>query len=408
MQLPELLVPAGDTERLAFALAYGADAVYLGADKFGMRSASKNFTVEQLAEGVALAHSMGKRVYLTLNTVPTNEEVDALPDFLESIKDIGLDAFIVSDIGVLALCKKYCPNTELHLSTQVGIMNYAAANAAWEMGAKRVVLARELSLPEIAKIRQNTPPELELEAFVHGAMCVSMSGRCLLSKYMANRDGNRGECAQPCRWEYELIEKQRPQQRFEIGQNEGGSYILNADDLCTAPFLDLILAAGITSLKIEGRAKSFYYVASTTAAYRRALDAALKNPNDYLCPEQVLDELQKTSHRHYSPGFYFGAEHATQNADYSSYIRQWDVLAVVESCEGNLAQCTQRGKLCVGDTVELLVPSGDTIEFEADVLLDETGDSISATPHALMKFSLAVPENVPPMSILRRKTADKA
>ena len=257
MKRPEILSPAGDLERLKFAVLYGADAVYVGATEFGMRSAPKNFTMEQLAEGVRFAHARGRRVYLTLNTVPTNEEIARMPDFMRRARETGVDAFIVADLGVLAMAKHIAPEMELHVSTQAGIANYAAASAAYDLGAKRVVLARELSLNDIAVIRDNTPPELELEAFVHGAMCMSVSGRCLLSHYLTGRDANRGECTQPCRWKWQLTEEHRPGRAFEVGETEEGSYILNADDLCTAPFIDLILQAGVDSLKIEGRAKTF-------------------------------------------------------------------------------------------------------------------------------------------------------
>ena len=278
LQIPELLAPAGDLERLRYAINYGADAVYCGLPEFGMRSAPANFTPEQLAEGVIYAHARGRKVYLTMNTLPTNEEADRLPEAIKEAAKAGVDAFIVADLGVLDACKTFAPDIDVHMSTQTGITNWAAARAAYNMGAKRVVLAREMTLQDIAILRDKTPPELEIEAFVHGAMCMSVSGRCLLSNYMAGRDANRGQCAQPCRWKYYLSEETRPGQLYEIGENENGSYILNANDMCTAPFLDLICKAGVDSLKIEGRAKTFYYVASVTAAYRRALDAYLADP----------------------------------------------------------------------------------------------------------------------------------
>ena len=266
LQIPELLAPAGDLERLRYAINYGADAVYCGLPEFGMRSAPANFTPEQLAEGVIYAHARGRKVYLTMNTLPTNEEADRLPEAIKEAAKAGVDAFIVADLGVLDACKTFAPDIDVHMSTQTGITNWAAARAAYNMGAKRVVLAREMTLQDIAILRDKTPPELEIEAFVHGAMCMSVSGRCLLSNYMAGRDANRGQCAQPCRWKYYLSEETRPGQLYEIGENENGSYILNANDMCTAPFLDLICKAGVDSLKIEGRAKTFYYVASVTAA----------------------------------------------------------------------------------------------------------------------------------------------
>lgn len=406
--MPELLSPAGDLERLEYALAYGADAVYAGMPEFGMRAAAPNFTPDQLAQGAALAHSMGKKLYLTLNTTPTNEDIAKMPDAIRLAVQAGVDAFIVADLGVLALVKKYAPDTDVHLSTQVGITNYMAAQAAWEMGAKRVVLARELSLQDIAIIRDNTPAELELEAFVHGAMCMSVSGRCLLSRALNGRSANRGECTQPCRWKYHLVEESRPGQLFEIGENETGSYILNADDLCAAPFLDLVLAAGVDSLKIEGRGKTFYYVASVTSAYRRALDAAIRMGEGYQCPDDVLEELTRTSHRRYSPGFYFGPEHAIQNTKKGGYIRDWEVIAVCESCDGELLRCTQRGKFELGDRLEALTPSGQTFELDPVFILDAEGRPVQSTPHPKMEFTIPCGKNIPPKSILRRRVREKA
>ncbi|MEG1782308.1 MAG: U32 family peptidase [Oscillospiraceae bacterium] len=399
---PELLSPAGDIERLKFAFAYGADGVYLGAEEYGMRAAPKNFTLEQLQQAVDIANSLGKKIYLTLNTVPTNEEVKSMPQFIKKVADIGVHAVIVADIGVLAMVKEAAPNMEVHLSTQAGVVNYVTANAAYKLGAKRVVLARELSFEDIITIRKNTPPELDIECFVHGAMCMSFSGRCLLSHYLTGRDANRGECAQPCRWEWQLSEKTRPGQSYDIGENDGGTYIMNANDLCMAPYMDMLVEAGISSLKIEGRAKSFYYVASVTAAYRRALDEYMAHPQNYLCPMGVLEELTKTSHRRYSTGFYFGAENATQTTDTSSYVRDWELIAVGEKCENGRLDCTQRGKFTLGEELEVLFPSGDTAKFTPSHMYDEKGEEITSTPHAMMKFSVDCPLEVPPMSILRK------
>ena len=401
--MPELLSPAGDLERLEYALEYGADAVYVGMTEFGMRTASKNFTPEQLEQGAKLAHAKGKKLYLTMNTTPTNEEIARLPDAIRLAEKAGVDAFIVADLGVLSLVKKYAPDAEIHLSTQVGITNYAAATAAYEMGAKRVVLARELTLQDIAVIRDNTPPELELEAFVHGAMCMSVSGRCMLSHALNGRSANRGECTQPCRWKYHLVEENRPGQYYEIGEEETGTYILNADDLCAAPFLDLVLTAGIDSLKIEGRAKTFYYVASVTSAYRRALDAAIRMGEQYQCPEDVLEELTRTSHRRYSPGFYFGADRAIQNTKAGGYIREWELVAVCESCDGEMAHCTQRGKFELGETLEALTPSGQIYEFKPLFILDEYNKPLQSTPHPKMKFSIPCLRMLPPKTIFRKR-----
>ena len=389
LQIPELLAPAGDLERLRYAVNYGADAVYCGLPEFGMRSAPANFTPEQLAEGVIYAHARGRKVYLTMNTLPTNEEVDRLPEAIRAAAAAGVDAFIVADLGVLDACKTYAPQIDVHLSTQVGITNYAAATAAYKMGAKRVVLARELSLQDIAIIRDKTPPELELEAFVHGAMCVSVSGRCLLSTYLTGRDSNRGQCAGSM---------------YEIGEGKDGTYILNANDLCTAPFLDLICKAGVDSLKIEGRAKTFYYVASVTAAYRQALDQYLADPmndNFELAP-QTLDELTRTSHRHYSPGFFFGPEAARQSTDSAAYLREWEFVGTVESWENGVAHCQQRGKWSLGDTLEVLCPDGRSIPLAPEWIENEAGERVQSTPHAMELYTIPTPE-LPPMSLLRKK-----
>ena len=378
LQIPELLAPAGDAERLRYAINYGADAVYCGLPEFGMRSAPANFTPEQLTESVIYAHARGRKVYLTMNTLPTNEEADRLPEAIKEAAKAGVDAFIVADLGVLDACKTFAPDIDVHLSTQTGITNWAAARAAYKMGAKRVVLAREMTLQDIAILRDKTPPELEIEAFVHGAMCMSVSG---------------------------LSEETRPGQLYEIGENENGSYILNANDLCTAPFIDLICKAGVDSLKIEGRAKTFYYVASVTVAYRKALDAYLADPanDNFELPPEVYAELTRTSHRHYSPGFYFGREQAKQATDSATYIREWEFVGTVDSWENGIAHCQQRGKWSLGDTLEALCPDGRSIPLTPEWIENETGERVESTPHAMEKYTMPTPE-LPPMSLLRRKT----
>lgn len=404
LPIPELLAPAGDLERLEYALRYGADAVYAGLPEFGMRAAPENFTPEQLAQGAALCHARGKKLYLTLNTLPTNQELERLPDAIRDAWAAGVDAFIVADLGVLTMVKRHAPGAEIHLSTQAGVTNWAAARAAWELGAKRVVLARELSLGDIALIREKTPDELELEAFVHGAMCMSVSGRCLLSQHLTGRDANRGQCAQPCRWKYHLVEESRPGQYMEIGEGDGGSYILSACDLCTAPFIDLVCQAGVDSLKIEGRAKTLYYVASVTSAYRQALDAFLQHPGqEYRCPDRALEELARTSHRRYSPGFYFGPEKARQDTASGGYIRQWEFVGVVEEWREGLARCTQRGKFTLGETLEALLPTGETVSLTPAWLENSAGERIQATPHPMMTYTMPSETPLPPHSLLRRR-----
>ncbi|MFI3207207.1 MAG: peptidase U32 family protein, partial [Clostridia bacterium] len=327
----ELLSPVGDFERLNSALTYGADAVYLAGKQFGMRTSPNNFSFEDLEEAIKICHAKNVKVYVTCNTIPHNDEIEKLPEYLEHLNKIEVDGIIIADLGVMRLAKIYAPDVDIHISTQAGIANYHTAMQFYEMGAKRVVLARELSLDEIITIKKNIPEDLEIEAFIHGAMCVSFSGRCLLSSYMTGRDANRGDCAQPCRWEYELIEKKRPDQRFSIeeihGENKiGSTYIMNSRDMCTIEQIPLLIKAGINSFKIEGRAKSAYYVASTTAAYRKAIDFAIKNPEKEI-PTDIVCEVEKTSHRPYSTGFYMGTEPGQSTGD-SGYVRGWDVVAV--------------------------------------------------------------------------------
>ena len=401
---PELLSPAGDWEKLQMAVAYGADAVYLAGTAFGMRSFAGNFTDEELPRAVQYAHDHGVKVHVTVNTMPRSGEVERLPAHLERLDDAGVDALIVADLGAFTLAGKYAPHCQRHISTQQSIANYASAAAWYDLGATRVVLARELSLDEIRTIRAKVPRELEIETFCHGAMCVSYSGRCLLSNYMTGRDANRGQCAQPCRWKYYLSEETRPGTLYEIGENKDGSYILNANDLCTAPFLDLICKAGVDSLKIEGRAKTFYYVASVTAAYRKALDQYLADPlnDNFELPEAVLEELTRTSHRHYSPGFYFGREQAKQATDSATYIREWEFVGTVDGWENGVASCQQRGKWCLGDTLEALCPDGRSLPLTPAWIKNEAGESVESTPHAMEKYTIPTPE-LPPMSLLRKK-----
>ena len=401
---PEILAPAGDMEKLQMAVLYGADAVYLAGTSFGMRSFAGNFTPEELPKAVKFAHDHGVRVHVTVNTMPRNDEVARLPEHLERLNDLGVDALILADLGAFTLAGRYAPRCERHISTQQSIANYECARAWYDLGAKRVVLAREVSLQEIREMRAKLPPELELETFCHGAMCVSYSGRCLLSNYMTGRDSNRGQCAQPCRWKYYLSEETRPGQLYEIGENENGSYILNANDMCTAPFLDLICNAGVDSLKIEGRAKTFYYVASVTAAYRRALDQYLADPmnENFELPEEVLVELTRTSHRHYSPGFYFGREQARQATDSATYIREWEFVGTVDGWENGVASCQQRGKWSLGDTLEVLCPDGRSIPLNPEWIKNEAGELVESTPHAMERYTIPTPE-LPPMSLLRRK-----
>lgn len=398
----EVLAPAGDPERLGAALNYGADAVYLGRQMFGMRSSPGNFDYDQLVSAVNDAHSRGIKVYLTCNTLPRNNELPFFDRFVQEAVSAGVDALIVADIGLLMMIKRLAPDMEVHISTQTGIVNYATARELHSMGAKRVVLARELSLGEISEIRAKTSPDLDIECFVHGAMCVSFSGRCLLSQYLVNRDANRGECAQPCRWGYHLMEEKRPGQYFPVFEDEQGTYILNAKDLCMIDHIDKLAEAGVYSMKIEGRAKSSYYVAVVTNAYRMAVDEYFKDPYNFRLPEWIRDEVFKVSHRKYCSGFFFGRPEESQYYENSGYIRNYDVVAVVDSCRDGMVYCTQRNRFFAGDTVELIAPSMKPVTLTLDTLLDENGDKIETANHAMMSFSFPCDTEFPSGTYIRK------
>lgn len=403
---PEILAPAGDWERFEAALDFGADAVYLGGTQFGMRAASAKFTPELLEKATRLAHQRGKRVYLTCNTLPRNQEIPLFEGFLEQAVACQVDALIVADLGLLALVRQYAPDMPIHMSTQTGIVNYAAANQLYQMGASRVVLARELSLDEIAEIRAKTPKELEIEAFVHGAMCMSFSGRCLLSSYLTNRDANRGACSQPCRWSYHLMEEKRPGQFFPVFEDEQGSYILNAKDLCMLPYLDKVVEAGVDSLKIEGRAKSSYYVSVVTNAYRQAMDLYLQDPAWFQIPDWLLEEVYKVSHRQYCTGFFFGHPQDCQYYETGGYIRNYDVVACVDRWEDDRCYATQRNRFFAGDRVEILAPGQKPFALEITDLRDGEGTSIETANHAMMQLSFACPTQVPPHTIIRKAVSE--
>ena len=394
---PELLCPAGDMEKLKMAVLYGADAVYLGGTSFGMRSFAGNFDRDELPEAVRYAHSHGVRAHVTVNTMPRNEETAKLPEYLRSLDAAGVDALIVADLGVFTMAGKYAPNCERHISTQQSIANYACAQAWYDLGAQRVVLARELSLPEIRELRARVPEKLELETFCHGAMCVSYSGRCLLSNYMAGRDSNRGECAQPCRYQYALMEEKRPGEYFPVFEDEKGTYIMNSRDMCMIDHLDDLMDAGIDCLKIEGRAKSAYYAAIVTGAYRHVLDDLEAGR----APDPVWrDEVEHVSHRHYSTGFFYGQP--GQYTENSRYLREWQICAVVERCDadGN-AILSLRNKFRTGDTVELVGPDFRPMLWTAGAMEDMDGIPLSEPRTPQMRFRAKLPCCVPELSFVR-------
>ena len=395
----ELLAPAGDMERLHMALAYGADAVYLAGTMFGMRSFAGNFSPAELKTAVELCHSRGVRVHVTCNTMPRNEEISRLPEWLEYLDSLGVDAVILADVGVFALAGKYAPHVERHISTQASIVNYQTARSWYDLGAKRVILARELSLDEVREIRQKTPPELEVEVFGHGAMCVSYSGRCLLSNYMTGRDSNRGACAQPCRYQYALMEEKRPGEYFPVFEENGETYIMNSRDMCMIDHIAELMEAGVNSLKLEGRAKSAYYAAIVTGAYRHAIDAAAAGePLDPVW----RDEVEHISHRHYSTGFFFGQP--GQYTQSSRYIRDWQIVAKVVSCDGEgNARLTLNNKFSVGDTLELVGPDVRPQSLTVEALWDGEGTPLTQVRKPQMEFCMKLPQAVPPLSLLRRQ-----
>ena len=400
---PELLAPAGDMEKLKMAVAYGADAVYLAGTTFGMRSFAGNFTDEELFAAVRYAHDRGVKVHVTVNTMPRSGEVDVLPAHLEKLDAAGVDALIIADLGAFTMAGKYAPHCERHISTQQSIANYATAQSWFDLGAKRVVLARELSLEEITEIRRRTDPRLEIETFCHGAQCVSYSGRCLLSNYMTGRDANRGACAQPCRYQYALVEEKRPGEYFPVFEDETGTYIMNSRDMCMIDHLDDIMKVGIDCIKIEGRAKSAYYAAIVTGAYRHVLD-------DVHAGREIdpvwRDEVEHVSHRHYATGFYYG--HPGQYYEDSRYIRDWQICAVVTDCdaEGN-ATLSLRNKFVAGDTLEVVGPDTKPFTITAQPMVDSEGNTLNEVKTPQMVFRMRLPKQVPPMSFVRCEKSAK-
>ena len=400
---PELLAPAGDMDCLHAALHYGADAVFLAGKLFGMRSAPKNFDTDELREACELAHGMGKRIYLTCNVLPREHELSALPAFLKTAQDCGVDAFIIADLGVLVMAKQYAPNVARHVSTQAGVTNSAAANALYHLGASRVVLAREIPLSEVAQIRAQIPEDMEIECFVHGAMCVSFSGRCLISSYLTGRDANHGDCAQPCRWKYHLFEEKREGQFFPVEENSDGTYLYNSRDMCMIEHIPEMVAAGVSSFKIEGRAKSAYYTAVTVNAYRHAIDDYLSEGENFILKPWIREELEKISHREYSTGFYLGGEPG-QAVHSGGYIRHYNQVAVCEEyLDETTSVITQRNKFLVGDTLDILPPDGVPFETVCLSLTNAEGEAVESAPHPMERLIIKADKPIPAGSLLRKK-----
>jgi U32 family peptidase len=409
MNRPEILAPAGNMEKLKMAFIYGADAVYIGGEKYGLRAAAGNFTVEGIKEGVDYAHANGKKLYITVNIIPHNEDLEGLPEYLKELGDTGADALIVSDPSVIMIAKEVIPEMELHLSTQASNTNYKSSSFWHSLGIKRIVLARELSFDEIRETISKSPESLEYEVFVHGAMCMSYSGRCLLSNYMVGRDANRGECAQPCRYKYYLMEEKRPGQYIPVEEDGRGTHIFNSRDLCMIEHIPELVESGIRSLKIEGRMKSSYYVASVVRAYRLALDSYMDNPQSYEFKKEWLDELSKASHREFGTGFYFGKPDAKgQIYESSAYVRDYAFVGMVldYDSETGIATVEQRNKMLVGDEIEVIGPHRQLFIQKLEKMWNAEGEEIAAAPHPQQIVTIKMERPVEKHDILRRERKD--
>lgn len=405
MEKPELLAPGGSLEKLKIAILYGADAVYIGGEAYSLRVAAENFSIGDMKEGIEFAHARGKKVYLTANIIPHNSDIDQFAAFIEEIRPLGFDAVLIADLGMFAMMQEIAPEIPIHISTQANNVNWRSATKWYEMGAKRVVLAREMSFKEITEIRENTPSDLELEAFVHGAMCISYSGRCLLSNYLINRDSNRGACAHPCRWNYSLQEETRPGQYMDVFENERGSFIFNSKDLCTIRHIPELIESGITSFKIEGRVKSEYYVATIVKAYREEIDRYVADPEHYTFDEAQYEEICKVSHRPYTTGFYFGKPGPKEQVyTTSSYIRDYDIVGIVLDYdeETRVATICQKNRFFVGEEIEVIQPGKPYFAQTVEYMENDKGESINVAPHAAMILKLPMKYPVVKDAMLRK------
>lgn len=389
MNKPELLAPAGNLEKLKTAINFGADAVYLGGNKLNLRAAADNFTIEELKEGLEYAHSRGRKVHVTLNIIPHNEDLIGIEEYIRELYEIGVDAVLIADPGIMSIVREVAPNLEIHLSTQASNLNYKSALFWHKIGIKRIVAAREMSLEELRKLRNELPETCDIETFVHGAMCMGYSGKCLLSNYITGRDSNRGTCTQPCRFKYHLYEEKEPGNYEKINQGDNGMYFMNSKDLCMIKHIPELIEAGINSLKIEGRMKSSYYVASVVKAYRQAIDRYIEDPENYKYDQKWMEELEKPSHRPYTTGFYFDEE-IRQNYETSAYIHNYDMVGVVLSYdkETQTATIQQRNKVNNGDLVEVLATKGENVIVKLEDMKNEGGQGIDSACHPQMIFTV--------------------
>ncbi len=408
MKKMELLAPAGDLEKLKIAIDYGADAVYFGGEAFGLRAGAGNFTKEEIREGAKYAHERGKKIYMTVNIFAHNEDIRLLPDFLRGIADLEIDAFLVSDPGVIAVFREILPDAVLHLSTQANTTNYMTAKFWYDMGISRIVAAREMSFEELREFRREIPEDMEIEAFVHGAMCISYSGRCLMSNFMTVRDANRGACAHPCRWNYSLMEEKRPGEYFPVEEDQRGTYVFNSKDLCMIGHIPEMVEAGIASAKIEGRMKTIFYAATVVRVYREAIDRYYVDPASYRFRPEWLEELSKVSNRHFTTGFFLGRpDESAQNYESSAYIRKYDFIGIVRSYDGETgsALIEQRNHFRVGDEIEIFGPgSASFFTQTVEELFDaESGKPVEVAPHAQQMLRMKVRFPVGASYMLRRK-----
>ncbi len=406
MKKLELLAPAGDLEKLKIAVDYGADAVYFGGEMFSLRAGAGNLSIEEIREGVEYAHSRNVKCHMTFNIFAHNEDIGPLKTYIDKIKDIPVDAFIVSDPGIIDIIKGAVPDAELHLSTQANMTNYATARFWYRQGIKRIVLARELTFDEIRQIRQHIPESMELETFVHGAMCISYSGRCLLSNFMINKDANRGQCSHPCRWKYQLMEEKRPGEYFPVEEDERGTYIMNSKDLCMLEHIPEIIQSGVTSAKVEGRMKSVFYVATVVNAYRRAIDAYYRDPENYVFDRKWMEELKKASHREFTTGFYFRRPaDEGQNYRTSDYTREYSFTGMVKSYDEKTGMATveQRNKMVIGDEIEVFGPDREFFSQKLSVLQNEDGEDIDSAPHPQQILRIKMDQPVREQYMLRKK-----
>ena len=404
----ELLAPAGDLEKLKIAVLYGADAVYIGGEAYGLRAKAKNFDIDTMKEGIDFAHSHGVKVYVTANIYAHNADFEGMADYFREVERIGADALIISDPGVFSLAREVVPDMEIHISTQANNTNYRSANFWYNLGAKRVVIARELSLGEIKTMRNNIPDDMDIEAFIHGAMCISYSGRCLLSNYLSGRDANKGACAHPCRWKYHLVEETRPGEYMPVVENERGTYIYNSKDLCMIDHIPELIEAGIYSFKIEGRMKTPFYVGTVVKAYRQAIDDYMTDPALYESRKAYyIEEVSKASHRDYTTAFYFGKPDGNQQVyTNNSYIRDYDFIGMVmeDSDENGFAVVMQRNKFEKGETIEVMPQKGDSWKMEVELMYNEDGDEVVSAPHPQQILKVKFPAPVKKFDMLRKET----